>query len=84
MVGSAGFRHNMNQLQASEQQIFEINLFFSELAEKGQRLSYQKERNQFMNTVKENEIATCIRKAISTYLDNGRREAGGIIQYGHS
>ena len=40
LVGSAGFRHNMNQLQTSEQQIFEINLFFSELAEKGQRLSY--------------------------------------------
>lgn len=40
LVGSASFRHNMNQLQTSEQQIFEINLFFSELAEKGQRLSY--------------------------------------------
>ncbi|GKS68496.1 tRNA-U20-dihydrouridine synthase [Nitrosomonas sp. PY1] len=40
LVGSAGFRHKMNQLQTSEQQIFEINLFFSELAEKGQRLSY--------------------------------------------
>lgn len=40
LVGSAGFRHSMNQLQTSEQQIFEINLFFSKLAEEGQRLSY--------------------------------------------
>ncbi|MCC8995784.1 MAG: tRNA dihydrouridine synthase DusB [Nitrosomonas sp.] len=40
LVGSAGFRHRMNQLQTSQQQVFETNLFFSELAEQGQRLNY--------------------------------------------
>lgn len=30
----------MNQLQTSQQQVFETNLFFSELAEQGQRLNY--------------------------------------------
>lgn len=43
LVGSAGFRQSMNQLQTSEQQIFETNKFFSKLAEEGQRLSYIKE-----------------------------------------
>lgn len=28
LVGSAGFRHRMNQLQTSQQQVFETNLFF--------------------------------------------------------
>ena len=40
LVGSAGFRHRMNHLQTTQQQVFETNLFFSELAEQGQRLNY--------------------------------------------
>lgn len=43
LVGSAGFRQSMNQLQTSDQQIIETNRFFSQLAEEGQRLSYIKE-----------------------------------------
>ena len=43
LVGSASFRQSMNQLQTSDQQIYETNKFFSTLAEKGQRLSYIKE-----------------------------------------
>ena len=45
LVGSAGFRQSMNQLQTSDQQIIETNKFFSKLAEEGQRLSYLKEGN---------------------------------------
>ncbi|WP_297324838.1 tRNA dihydrouridine synthase DusB [Nitrosomonas sp.] len=40
LVGSAGFRHAMNQLQTSEQQLSETNIFFSKSAEANQRLSY--------------------------------------------
>lgn len=40
LVGSASFRHAMNQLQTSEQQIQETNVFFLSLAEHNQRLSY--------------------------------------------
>lgn len=40
LVGSAGFRHGMNQLQTSDQQISETSIFFSKLAEASQRLSY--------------------------------------------
>lgn len=40
LVGSASFRHAMNQLQTSDQQISETNVFFSKLAEESQRLSY--------------------------------------------
>ncbi len=40
LVGSAGFRHAMNQLQTSDQQILETDIFFSKLAEESQRLSY--------------------------------------------
>ncbi|PXW85420.1 tRNA-U20-dihydrouridine synthase [Nitrosomonas sp. Nm84] len=40
LVGSAGFRHAMNQLQTSEQQLLETNIFFSKSAEANQRLSY--------------------------------------------
>lgn len=43
LVGSAGFRQAMNQLQTSDQQILETNKFFSRLAEADQRLSYIKE-----------------------------------------
>ncbi len=40
LVGSASFRHAMNQLQTSNQQISETSIFFSKLAEESQRLSY--------------------------------------------
>ena len=40
LVGSASFRHVMNQLQTSNQQISETSIFFSKLAEESQRLSY--------------------------------------------
>ncbi len=40
LVGSASFRHAMNQLQTSDHQLIETNKFFSELAEENQRLSY--------------------------------------------
>lgn len=40
LVGSAVFRHAMNQLQTSDQQLAAINKFFSELAGHGRRLTY--------------------------------------------
>ncbi|MBX3617413.1 tRNA dihydrouridine synthase DusB [Nitrosomonas sp.] len=45
LMGSANFRQSMNQLQTSNQQIFETNTFFSKLAEIGHRLSYTKEES---------------------------------------
>jgi tRNA-dihydrouridine synthase B len=40
LVGSAGFRHAMNQLQSTDQQLSAVNEFFSELAGRGRRLTY--------------------------------------------
>jgi tRNA-dihydrouridine synthase B len=40
LVGSAGFRHAMNQLQSTDQQLSAVNEFFSELAGYGRRLTY--------------------------------------------
>lgn len=40
LVGSAAFRHAMNQLQTAEQQISATNVFFSELAGYDRRLTY--------------------------------------------
>lgn len=40
LVGSAGFRHAMNQLQSTDQQLSAVNEFFSELAGRGRRLAY--------------------------------------------
>ena len=40
LVGSASFRHAINQLQTSEQQLQETNIFFTQLAEENHRLSY--------------------------------------------
>lgn len=40
LAGSASFRHAMNLLQTSDQQISETNHFFTKLAEQNQRLSY--------------------------------------------
>ena len=40
LVGSAAFRHAMNQLQTTDQQMAAVNEFFSELASYGRRLTY--------------------------------------------
>ncbi|UJP05516.1 MAG: tRNA dihydrouridine synthase DusB [Nitrosomonas sp.] len=40
LMGSASFRHTMNQLPTSEAQLSETNRFFEQLAEQSQRLSY--------------------------------------------
>lgn len=40
LVGSAAFRHAMNQLQTTDQQVSAVNEFFSKLANYGQRLTY--------------------------------------------
>lgn len=40
LVGSAGFRHTMNQLQTIEQQISATDTFFHELADISQQLTY--------------------------------------------
>ncbi|MBA4143485.1 MAG: tRNA dihydrouridine synthase DusB [Nitrosospira sp.] len=40
LVGSAGFRHAMNQLQSTDQQLAAVNEFFGELAGHGRRLTY--------------------------------------------
>lgn len=40
LVGSAGFRHAMNQLQSTDQQLSAVNEFFSQLAGYGRRLTY--------------------------------------------
>lgn len=40
LVGSAVFRHAMNQLQTTDQQLSAVNEFFSELAGHGRRLIY--------------------------------------------
>ncbi|MCH9639103.1 MAG: tRNA dihydrouridine synthase DusB [Betaproteobacteria bacterium] len=42
LIGSAGFRKSMNQLQTSEQQISETDKLFTNLANHNQRLSYSK------------------------------------------
>ncbi len=42
LIGSAGFRQAMNQLQTTDQQISETNKFFTQLAKQDQRLSYIK------------------------------------------
>ncbi len=40
LIGSARFRHAMNQLQTTDQQLASVNEFFSELAGYGRRLTY--------------------------------------------
>lgn len=40
LVGSAAFRHAMNQLQTTEEQVTAVNAFFHELAGYGKRLTY--------------------------------------------
>lgn len=43
LVGSANFRHHMNQLQTVEEQLQSINDFFSELKQRDTRLQYTAE-----------------------------------------
>jgi tRNA-dihydrouridine synthase B len=43
LAGSAAFRHAMNQLQTCAEQLAAVNVFFSELAGRGQRLQYIEE-----------------------------------------
>jgi len=43
LAGSAAFRHTMNQLQSSAEQIGAVDRFFGELAAQGQRLTYIEE-----------------------------------------
>src|SRR5690606_23767755 len=40
LVGSANFRHHMNQLQSIEEQLGAINAFFGQLQQHGERLQY--------------------------------------------
>jgi tRNA-dihydrouridine synthase B len=41
LVGSANFRHHMNQLQSIEEQLDAINAFFGALQQQGDRLQYE-------------------------------------------
>ena len=43
LAGSAGFRHHMNQLQDAAEQVSAVDEFFSQLAGRGQYLSYVEE-----------------------------------------
>jgi tRNA-dihydrouridine synthase B len=43
LVGSANFRHNMNQLQTIELQLAAIDQFFGELQQQNERLQYAEE-----------------------------------------
>ena len=43
LVGSANFRHHMNQLQTVEEQLQSINDFFGELKQRDERLQYEPE-----------------------------------------
>jgi tRNA-dihydrouridine synthase B len=43
LAGSAAFRHAMNQLQTCAEQLAAVDMFFSELASQGRRLTYVEE-----------------------------------------
>lgn len=43
LVGSAAFRHGMNQLQTCAEQVEAVNRFFGELSGLGERLTYEEE-----------------------------------------
>ena len=43
LAGSAAFRHAMNQLQTSSEQLAAVNQFFGQLAGRGERLTYTEE-----------------------------------------
>jgi tRNA-dihydrouridine synthase B len=42
-MGSAAFRHAMNQLQSCAEQVSAVNEFFAELASQSRHLSYVEE-----------------------------------------
>lgn len=44
LIGSANFRHNMNQLQTIEAQLSAINEFFAQLQQQNSRLQYAEEQ----------------------------------------
>jgi tRNA-dihydrouridine synthase B len=44
LAGSAAFRHAMNRLESSAEQLAAVDEFFGELAGRGQRLSYVEEQ----------------------------------------
>ncbi|MNC99859.1 tRNA-dihydrouridine synthase B [compost metagenome] len=43
LAGSAAFRHAMNRLETSAEQLAAVNEFFAQLAGRGQRLTYVEE-----------------------------------------
>jgi tRNA-dihydrouridine synthase B len=44
LAGSAAFRHAMNQLETSAEQLTAVNEFFAQLADRGRRLTYVEEQ----------------------------------------
>ena len=46
LVGSASFRHEMNQLQTTEAQLAAIETFFAQLQQQGDRLQYETMQNE--------------------------------------
>ncbi len=46
LVGSANFRHQMNQLQTCEEQLFETNAFFTQLSDHHRHLHYIEEKRR--------------------------------------
>lgn len=44
LAGSAAFRHAMNQLETSAEQLAAVNEFFAQLADRGRRLTYVEEQ----------------------------------------
>jgi tRNA-dihydrouridine synthase B len=43
LAGSAAFRHGMNQLETSAEQLQAVDGFFAQLADRGRRLTYVEE-----------------------------------------
>ena len=54
LIGSASFRHNMNQLQSIPEQLGAINAFFEQLQHQGERLQYEAAD---ASTIEEEELA---------------------------
>jgi tRNA-dihydrouridine synthase B len=50
LIGSANFRHNMNQLQTIEAQLSAINEFFAQLQQQNSRLQYAEESPEEQQT----------------------------------
>jgi len=41
LIGSASFRHRMNQLESTQQQLDAVNAFFAQLLDHAPRLTYE-------------------------------------------